>query len=239
MSQSREAHVFWSPHSDDETIAMGGSIARAILAGHRVTVALVTDNRPSERGISVFPDVTRDLTYARRDEWFDALHALRVVDFVAFGIPEQLMCIDRRAAEAVLVEQMEHMHRRFEGAHVTHHAVMGDHDPHADAGQTSLAHRVCERAARTFARLHTEATVLLHAVYIYSHPIERRTAPIIETLTDAEMAAKRRAIDAYKPSATSIGYGYRSVPELFDAAESDPHEYVDRLPGGPWSGGPA
>ncbi len=78
-------------------------------------------------------------------------------------------------------------------------------------------------------RLHPEASVILHGVYVYSHPIEARTAPIIEILTDEEMAAKRRAIQAYKPSATSIGYGYRSVPELFDGAESDPREFLERV----------
>jgi LmbE family N-acetylglucosaminyl deacetylase len=165
----------------------------------------------------------------RAGEWVAATTALGVTERRMLSVPETLMCDDRSAAERRVLEAMLSMHREFADAGylVTHHTVMGREDVHLETGASTLAHRVCERAARMFATAVTVAPVFLHAVYVYSHPVEKRTAPIVTVLSDEEMCAKRQAIDAYRERPGALGYGYRSVPELFDAAASDPREFME------------
>lgn len=227
-----ECHVFFAPHTDDETIGMGGSMARAIASESTVVVVLVTDNQPSAHMRDVFAWYDGDLAATRLDEMAAALRSFGgVFEWRWSGIPEQLMCDDRRGAIGRVVELMTDLRSLYSGDRVrlTFHTVVGEDDPHAETNGSNLAHRICELGARGFGLMYPHVAVELHKVYVYSQPIEARMATVVRQLTDDEMAAKRRAIECYKTGAGRIGYGYRSVPELFDGAASDPREFIERL----------
>lgn len=222
-------HLVFTPHSDDETLGMGGYLAGEILAGHTVVMRLVTDNQPSSRGRSLFADYRGDLTEARYTEFFNACHAIGVTDIDRLWISEQLMFERPTLAEQMLVKDMEDLALEWRKQRVVFHTVMGERDIHAETGAGTSAHRVCEAAARRYKEDHEQADICLHKVYVYSHPKADRTAKIILPLAPDWMQRKRAAIECYKPIGFCLGYGYASVPDLFDAASDDPREFMERL----------
>lgn len=228
-------HVFYSPHSDDEAIGMAGSIIRAKSEGCRVILVLVTDNRASERAAGRFPLSCDDLAQARLVEFRRSAAVLEVDEVRYLGIAERLIADDRQHAVAALLGAVSAIDHEFggEGVFVVHHTVMGTGDVHRELGRSTQAHRLCEEVAALFARRNPFADVFLHAVYVYSFPPEQRALvshgmKVLE-LTPTELAKKRQVLDAYKAHGDCIGYGYDSVPDLIDAAASDPHEYLWKL----------
>lgn len=213
--------VFYAPHTDDESIGMAGSIVRAKDEGHSVMVVLVTDNMPSTRGRALFPQ--DDTAMQRRKEWYCAMQALSVDVTESWYISEQAMVIDPTGVQDEIYRRMfeTHMKRNI----VRHHTVWGTLDTHIQTGTGAIAHILCANAAANLA-YQAKVNVTLHGVYIYSHPREDRKAPTICQLSTRELALKREALDCYKAGAESIGYGYASVPELIDAAQSDPREFL-------------
>lgn len=229
-------HIFYSPHPDDETLGMGGHIARAAAElGPRPMVVYVFDAPPSERMKSLFrgaitcpwhnerhelPDV--DLVVARRVEANLAALALGA-DLMHLGIPEQLVYDD---SEAVFDQVREFVQAYADGhPDAVHHFPAGRNDVHVLRGEGHLSHAIVEMAGRALPGL----TKIFHRVYAYSQPVgERPGTPI--ALTAAEMALKNLAMQEYRRWAPDVGrvaYGYHSVPELFDAAAADPTEYLE------------
>lgn len=234
-------HVFYSPHSDDEAIGMAGSIIRAKADGHRVVLVLVTDNKASARAVGRFPLGASDLAAARLIEWRRSAAVLEADETRYLGIAERVIVDDLDFARASLLGAMSAIDHEFGGpGTVFHHTVMGSGDIHRELGRSTSAHRLCEDAAVLFAQRYPTAEVFLHAVYVYSFPPAERwriamgayqqagKIQLLE-LTPAEFEKKRRALDAYKVGGDCIGYGYESVPDLIDAASSDPREYLWKL----------
>lgn len=213
--------VFYAPHTDDESIGMAGSIVRAKDEGHSVMVVLVTDNLPSARGRALFPQ--DDTAMQRRKEWYCAMQALSVDVTESWYISERAMEIDPTGVQDEIFRRMLDTHLKKKVVH--HHTVWGTMDTHIQTGTGSIAHILCANAATNLA-LQTKTDVTLHGVYVYSHPREDRNAPSIRSLSIRELALKREALDCYKAGAESIGYGYASVPELIDAAQTDPREFL-------------
>lgn len=215
--------VFYTPHTDDETIGMAGSIQRARRAGNLVRVVLVTDNLPSARGLRLFPNVA-DVAAQRRSEWRHAMKILGANELDEWNLSEVEMLADLPMARLQVFTQMQMLH---ETAPVCcHHTVWGEHDVHVTSGLKAFSHDVCAQAIMHLHCVHPYAHVQLHGVYIYSRPREERTAPMIIALSRRELTTKRAAMNCYRPSVQCIGYGYRSVPELFDSASLDPREFI-------------
>lgn len=228
-----DTHVFYSPHSDDEAIGMAGSIIRAKAEGHRVVLVLVTDNRASARAIGRFPLSADDLAAARLLEWKRSAATLGADETRYLGLPEQVIASDRDYARASLLGAMSAIDHEFSAgdADVIHHTVMGAGDVHRELGRSTQSHRLCEDAAVLFSQRNPFTLVFLHAVYIYSFPLDerRQRGTHVLELTPAELELKRQALDSYKAGADCIGYGYESVPDLIDAASTDPREYLWKL----------
>jgi len=223
--------VFLSPHTDDESIAMAGAITRAHLGNKKTLAVLVTDNKPSERGLRIFPAI-ENLDGHRRAEWMKALQCLHVDDVATWEIPEVAM-------EDLADRSMEHIVAQLESLAKTRpiavlHSVWGSEDTHAELGHGKRAHALCAAAALRFGQSHPDVRVSLYGVYVYSHAAANRPSVHAVPLTPEEMSRKREALACYRESADTIGYGYRSVPELFDAAALDPHEYVINVSASVW-----
>jgi LmbE family N-acetylglucosaminyl deacetylase len=231
--------IFYSPHADDESIAMAGAIARAKAAGCHVVLVLVTDTLASPRGTALFRDELRcpwhggkhdlqevELRGARLMEFFDASIRLGVDEVSSLGIPEHFAEQDFSRFVDALGFTLQRYATQYPDA--IHHVVAGDRDVHAETGQGNAAHRGLAAAATRIAELRSR--LHFHRVYTYSHPIGARGADQVITLTADEMSRKIRALRAYalwEPVLGRIAFGYHSVPELIDAAASDPREFVD------------
>lgn len=245
-------HFFWAPHPDDETIGMGGHIAqRARVDGPRPMVLFVFDARPSARQVQIytgkkvcpwhgvahqFAQVTAEgmnLSRSRRIEANRAVLALGA-DFTYLDIPEEMVSDDFGLACRCVDEAVQ----RYAGAHpdAVHHFPAGPGDVHAGLGTGHRSHEAVWRAGRALEEVQRQQPVgwmgpprvLFHQVYAYTQPPEQRGLAI--PLSDVDLATKRRAMDEYRrwdPTIGQLAYGYHSVPELFDAAAADAHEYLE------------
>ncbi len=219
--------AFYTPHTDDESIAMAGAIIQARENGDNVIVVLVTDNRPSTRALSCFQDIP-DLHEARRDEWHRALDTLGVDVVRMWEVPEELAIVSPFEMQFIIEMRMRELHKELQPR--MHHTVWGLNDVHVDSGNGSLVHGLCANALVRACLSDESMRGLLYAVYEYSKPLTCRRAPRVDRLDDNVFAVKRAALECYKKGNGSIGYGYRSVPELIDHAMEDPFEYMMEIP---------
>ncbi len=210
--------VFYTPHADDESIAMGGAIARARAMGHDVLVVLVTDNEPSMWARKNFPSI--DIPALRLAEFAAAMQALGVGHTESWNIAERDIVCEPFRAQTEIEDRMRSVHETLRPVH--HHTVWGLHDISFN-GIGSLAHGLCANALTRLAYSCDDVRATLYGVYIYAHQMAERRAPIIRDLTEDERALKRAALQAYRDG---IGYGYKSVPELIDGADEDAREYM-------------
>lgn len=216
--------IFYTPHTDDETIGMAGSILRARAAKRHVLVVLVTDNMPSTRGVRLFPE--HDPARERREEWKRALEVLDVNDVAYWEIPEaRMLAGEQHEMQSVILEKMRTLDQQYLVAH--HHTVWGADDVHVEASLPTLSHVLCAEALKELHRLTPRIRASLHGVYLYSEPYFKRHAPIIHHLSAKDYALKMLALDCFK---SGIGYGYASVPELIDNASGDPREFIQEVP---------
>lgn len=216
----RPWEVFYTPHTDDETIGMAGAIVRARAAGHDVLVCLVSDNLPSPRGLRLFP--RNDLALYRREEWRRAMQVLDVTELQMWDIPEDSMSVEMLLRREQIRECMLTLHRSRMVVH--HHTTWGLWDE--NQGVRRLAHDLCANAAIELTLLAPDAHVSLYSVYEYAKPHAERSKHTVRCLTETEHMLKQAALKEYCPSEHSAGYGYASVPELINAAYDDPREFV-------------
>ncbi len=220
--------VFYTPHTDDESIAMGGAIARAQLAGDSTLVVLVTNNLPSAFMTRVFGH-RDDLSQQRRIEWIAAMERLGVTETRTWEIEEAMIPAMPFGVQAEIERRMLALIEELHPVH--HHTVWGMVDIHMEVGSGSLSHAICASALARIS-LYRAIGATLYGVYVYSYPEAERRAPHVVPLTEEEMRMKCRALACYRRDETdsdSIGFGYRSVPELIDAASIDPREFTMEL----------
>ena len=215
--------VFYAPHTDDEVLGMAGHIIEAKRLKRQVLVVLVTDNLPSPRGRAIFPD--KDVPEERRKEWRAACHALGVDATQEWDLKEEEMARNPWRMTGVIMEHMRATAQQF--APLDHHTTMGIEDAplNFNGSASILAHSLCAKALERIGFTRS----FLHGVYIYGKPQPERIAPQTFTMKNYHMIRKREALACYGPGPESIGYGHRSVPELFAGADEDPVEYFQEI----------
>lgn len=225
--------VVVSPHPDDETYAMAQTIAAQDLAGRRVVGVLVTDGDASEqvawwvrehgRDLDGDGDMDRwDFGLARREEYEAAMAILGVDEIIYLGTSDTQAAsgfTDTHVDEAELTPQLTRVGREYPGAdwfaiapYVPEDGLGGDFGDHPDHGQVALA--VAAAAAETGGTVHS------FKVYEYLRPEWLRTSPELVRGDREARARKRRAVAAFGV------IGQHSTPELYDAAMTDPLEYL-------------
>jgi LmbE family N-acetylglucosaminyl deacetylase len=231
--------VFYSPHQDDEAIAMGGAIARSKRDGYRVILVLVTNGAPSARMVRRFEgewcdwhlDRHRfsraDLLHSRMLEFQESAGLLGVDEIRSWGIDDSLAY--NPSTYPSFREQVA-LHVRAvvaEFPNGRHNLVAGDYDV-TPSGESSRSHHALWEVAKEISR--SIQHVRFYRVYGYYHPASDRTATLVEELDGTTMAVKCSALQAYKrfdPGSGRLAFGYHSVRPLIDAACDDPREFVD------------
>ena len=222
-----------SPHPDDEAYAMGQTIASQDLAGRRVVGVLVTDGDASQhvawwveergRDIDGDGDIDRwDFGLARREEYEAAMAILGADEIIYLGTSDTQAAsgfTDTRVDEARLTPELVRVGQKYPGAdwfttapYLPDGGIDGDFRDHPDHAQVALA--VGAAAAQTGGSAH------YFKAYEYLLPEWRRTARVYVRGEPEALARKRRAVAAFGV------IGRHSTPELYDAAMTDPLEYL-------------
>lgn len=213
--------IFFTPHQDDETLAMGPSVRRHLEAGHDVHVVLMTNGvnsavRPST-GLS-----PTDFIAARDDEMFRASRQLGVrtanTHVSALRVDDGTLTVDE--AEAIMTEYFT----AYPGAWCKSYSNLpatGRHVDHVTAGQAAV--NLYKSGVVTNLRLYVEPW--LQSAFHTANPT---VGLIAERGANPPSAAVLRAFDEYKLVDTvggKYGIGYKSVGAEFDAARPDPVSY--------------
>lgn len=227
--------VVVSPHPDDETYAMGATIAEQSLAGKRVIGVLLTDG-DSSRFVEPWAedegsdldgdgDVDRwDFGLARREEYREAMDILGADEIIFLGASESQGAqglLDTELEAEDVRDALDPIADRFPDAawfttarHSTERFYSGDFKNHPDHGATAKAIEglAAERGNDAY----------YFKVYVYFLPAFARLAPERIAPSDEARVLKNEATDAYRV------IGAMSTPELFEAAPSDRFEYLTR-----------
>lgn len=228
-----EVTIVVSPHPDDETYAMGQSIAAQTLAGKRVVAVLLTDGEGSNLVAEWAQSAGRDMNddgvidkwdfgLARREEFSAAMRVLGVEEVVFLGTAAS------RGAQglkdgALVAEEVAQLLRpvadEYPGsawfttaAHAFERLYRGDYRDHPDHAQSAAAVSEVVEASG--------GTAYNFKVYVYYLPPLARLAPQRVRGSEEARALKRAAIDAYAE------IGKLSTPELFEASGRDEYEYL-------------
>jgi LmbE family N-acetylglucosaminyl deacetylase len=242
---TRPPAIFYSPHQDDESLAMAGSIRQCREAGRRVVLVLLTRGENGGLldimngtadcplghdcpggGSHSFGLVQDDVVRGRTAEFRAAAGRLGVNDIVVRDRPDSAWG-DYAGFVREVRDTVLEFAARWPGA--SHHLVNGYRDViygYPPDGP-NLTHKACREAAEGLSGLDFR----FHWVYGYTWPQEQRTADQVIALSDGQFARKRQALAEYgrwDPERGRYALGYHSVGKLMiDPAAADPHEYVD------------
>lgn len=226
-----------SPHPDDETYAMGQTIATQDIEGVYTIGVLVTDGDSSafvewwkdEHGCDVDADGDQDrwdFGLARRAEYEAALEILGVDDIVFLGGSDSQGASGFKDTEVdadELVVALSGIAEENPGAdwftiapYGTERLYTGDYKNHPDHGQVALAvSRVAEE---------NDGDAYFFKVYNYYLRPFARFAPVRVQGSAEARERKRRAVEAFGT------IGAASTPELYAATPLDPAEYLVPAP---------
>lgn len=231
-----------SPHPDDETYAMGQTIATQDIEGVYTIAVLVTDGDSSvfvewwkeEYGCDVDGDGDKDrwdFGLARRAEYEAALEILGVDDVVFLGGADSQGASGFKDTEVdadEVADALSEIAEENPGAdwftiapYGAERWYKGDYKNHPDHGQVALAvSRVAEE---------NDGDAYYFKVYTYYMRPFARFAPTRVVGSAEAQERKREAVKAFGV------IGAKSTPELYAATPLDPAEYLVPAPAFPES----
>lgn len=248
--QSNAPAIFYSPHQDDEAIAMAGGICQHKAAGRTVYLVLLSDGSPSTRMQNIllgrvvcplhgyrhseFSNWTIDqIIWARKMEMICSARQLGVDKLFIIDHGQGL---DDNEDYASKVNQVKTTVRTFDARYpgADHKLISGQFEQ--SSGYAHPTHAACWEAAVQLSSAGEMASsqFRFHRVYEYYKEEASRTSNYYQlALTNEWQAAKQSALDEYKtwdPPRGRVAFGHHSVSALIDAAYGDAREYIDRLP---------
>lgn len=246
---SKAAAIFYSPHQDDETLAMCASIAEHVRHGRPVIVVLYSSgeicgaleilNGMNSSGETVTCDYhntihqfhlsPKEFVKARNAEFLAACKQLGVQQvYIANngkGYDENL---DQKAMICTYRELMLYFDEQFPGC--SHKLISGDCD-HTLTGVKHPTHRAGAIAANQLFHSGKIRDIRLYRDYVYYFPEDEREAQWKKKISASDKQKRRRAMDEYNLFNPKIGrYAIgcqHSVYELFDASYESDYEYID------------
>jgi LmbE family N-acetylglucosaminyl deacetylase len=212
--------VFFTPHQDDETLAMGPAVRHHLEAGHDVHVVLMTTGQNS----GVFPSTglsVADFVAARDDEMFRATRQLgvRTANVLVSPLRTEDGQLTVSAAEDIIAAFFaEHPDAWCKS--YSNKAAPGRHVDHVASGQAAL--NLFNAGLFTNYRMYVEPW--LTAAFKTANP----SVPITAERA-AGTAFVQQAFDQYNVHdgvGGKYGIGHQSVPSEFDAGRADPTSWV-------------
>jgi LmbE family N-acetylglucosaminyl deacetylase len=239
--------IFYSPHQDDEAIAMAGAIREQKDAGRTVYLVLLTNGVNSglldimngsarcdwhETGHH-FGLSMEQMISARTNEFRASAKVLGVDEI--FAEPRDLLDDTEpyqptayRGFVAKVADVIRRFEAKFPGA--SHNLVSGCLDPLRN-GNPNETHLACWDAALSLRGQISDFR--FYRVYAYLWPEKQRCAAVTVDLKPEWVTAKREALGQYElfaPESGRYALGYHSFKDLIDKALRDNHEYYDVLP---------
>ena len=230
---SSENHIFYAPHSDDETLSMGASILQHLAQAHRVFLVLLTDGAkdetrqclngefpckwhkrthdPAEENFHYVPLTEEAFLRARRQEFMDAAKLL--------GVPESDIQVAMHHDSELPLDQMRELvlsfetHRNIPGPKF-HHTMSDKHDTHPD-------HVTAGRALREL----LQEDKIQNATWYIKRSMWKKVeedSSVINIVADdpKQQETLRRIRDEvfarYEPAKGHFAIGYHSVPDSFN-----------------------
>jgi LmbE family N-acetylglucosaminyl deacetylase len=205
--QSSDRILLLAPHPDDETLAVGGLLRRAVQAGARVRVVYVTDGennpwaqRACERRWAIGPADRLRWGVRRREEALAALAALGVAPECAtfLGFPDQRLTDLLLAGEVGLASTIA---QELAGFGPTHFVLPSTQDAHPDHNALAV------EAAFALDQLSSKlASPRIFSYLVHTPRVRLAPRPTSVALTTEDLAAKRRAIECH-PSQLTLHRG--------------------------------
>lgn len=205
--QSSDRILLLAPHPDDETLAVGGLLQRAVQAGAHVRVVYVTDGennpwaqRANERRWSIGPADRLRWGVRRRGEALAALAALGVAPECAtfLGFPDQRLTDLLLAGEVRLANLIA---TELAGFGPTHFVLPSTQDAHPDHNALAV-----EAAFALDQVQSTAASPRVFSYLVHTPRVRLAPRPTTVALTTEDLVAKRRAIECH-PSQLALHRG--------------------------------
>jgi LmbE family N-acetylglucosaminyl deacetylase len=225
--------VFFSPHQDDESIGMSGSIAAEVAAGRQVFLELMTGGQESAARIT--------LANGGRDSWHPGRHtySLTIAQFSLARTKEFLDAAARLHVTGVFLNGFEENHlttdqvtrrvnfwKRWGGDGLSLHGTAGAEDP----GSPTIGPHPDHVAVWTALNQSGVRDITGHLIYQYRTHLGTYDERVDFT---GLCQARQNALAAYKvwnPSQGRYAIGYHSVRTLFDSSAADCAEYLLHRP---------
>ncbi len=239
--------IFYTPHQDDETLAMGASIAESVRKGYPVYVVLLTNgDNPSTNAIlngitkCSFHNTNHNFNLTNQD-FINARNAEFLAACKALGVHKVFISNNGKGFDETI--GLENMNLKFfetisffgtQYPLASHHSISGNCDPYNKKGDRMNAHRACANALQLLYASDSSKNIYLYKDYVYYFPKEERTASFIKKNKKRDTKKKHKAFEEYNlfdPTKGRYAIGYQhSVWELFNNSYSSEYEYIDLLP---------
>jgi len=228
--------IFYSPHQDDETLAMGASIAEHVRKGRPTYVVLLTDGA-SPINANKLGMTPGEYVQERMREFINACKALGVhriyIANRGHGFSDLLDKENLIIGFKKTITYFSVLHPK-----ASHKTVSGNCDPYNRNCDRHPTHQAATDAIRELHASGVIDDVRLFRVYVY-YWIHRkkneqnacaREADWLKPVDTRDKIARLRAFSAYRnDSDKRHGIGYWSVPPLFDHSRNSDLEYVDLI----------
>lgn len=236
--------IYYTPHQDDETLAMGASIAESARKGKTVYVVLMTNGK--NEGIKAilngevkcnfhdtfhhFNLTDTDVIHARNLEFIAACKRLGAHKvFISNNGQGYDESIGLDSMSHYFFKTMEFFANQFPEA--KHNTISGNCDSYDHEGHRVDAHRACANALQLLYNQGKTKKINLYRDYIFYFPVEQRHAGINKKLNKKDIKKRQKACDEYNyynPVEGRYAIGYQhSVWDLFNNSYSSTFEYVD------------
>jgi hypothetical protein len=218
-SHAQKNAIFFAPHADDESLAMGDAIASAIAEGYN-TIVVVLTNGKDVGSVQQYTLSKEDIIKARKRELIIAAEIL--------GVEEENIIFENYDDDKLTVSQclktIDKVNHLYPNAKMSTVSV---YDTHPD-------HQAIARALyQSYLNLDKKISIAFYRVYLHADLKTIDKLPrSVEAIPLKYPEIRRKAITSYKdydPIKGVYGIGYDAEPELFKAALESNYEYRDQL----------
>lgn len=228
--------IFYAPHQDDETLAMGASISEHVRKGRPVYVVLLTDGANSNMLQHIKNKYNsnatmKDVVNARNNEFIAACQALGVSNIFISNLGNGFSENDGiEKLQENFANTIKYFATCYPGA--SHKTVSGNCDSYDGNCHKMSTH---QQATNAMHKLYNEGVISdirFYRVYIYYNINGQcgRKSNWEKSVDEDDKNNRKSAIEEYKlinPLIQRYGLGYRSVTPLFDNSINSNFEYID------------